>query len=117
MGRPPLGKVAMTPAEKQRRYRERKFGNRPPVAKPDRKLFERLHRHALDSEKRNPALASDLRLAAEALLMRPSMTSGDSAKDVEITTLKARIAELAAESASRPRERSKAKPPRRRVRP
>jgi hypothetical protein len=33
MGRPPIGERAMTPAEKQRRYRERKFGNRPPVTK------------------------------------------------------------------------------------
>src|SRR5262245_11351691 len=41
-GRPPIGERAMTPAEKQRRYRERKFGNKPPVtkkaqAKPDEK--------------------------------------------------------------------------------
>src|SRR5262249_6309501 len=34
MGRPPIGERAMTAAEKQRRYRERKFGNRPPVTKP-----------------------------------------------------------------------------------
>jgi hypothetical protein len=33
MGRPPLGERAMTPAEKQRRYRERKFGNKPAVTK------------------------------------------------------------------------------------
>src|SRR5437016_4819451 len=35
-GRRPIGERAMTPAEKQRRYRERKFGNRPkrpPVTK------------------------------------------------------------------------------------
>src|SRR5262245_20500133 len=31
-GRPPLGDRAMTPAEKQRRYRERKFGNKPAKA-------------------------------------------------------------------------------------
>jgi hypothetical protein len=31
MGRPPIGKVAMTAAEKQRRYRERKFGNKAAV--------------------------------------------------------------------------------------
>ena len=37
MGRPPMGKRAMTPAEKQRRYRERKFGNKPPVTKPPAK--------------------------------------------------------------------------------
>jgi chromosome segregation ATPase len=30
MGRPPLGERALTPAEKMRRYRERKFGNKPP---------------------------------------------------------------------------------------
>src|SRR5262245_57672158 len=38
VGRPPMGERAMTPAEKQRRYRERKFGNkpkRPPVTKLD----------------------------------------------------------------------------------
>lgn len=37
-GRPPIGERAMTPAEKMRRYRERKFGNkpkRPPVTKFD----------------------------------------------------------------------------------
>jgi hypothetical protein len=34
MGRPPIGERAMSPAEKQRRYRERKFGNKPPVTKP-----------------------------------------------------------------------------------
>src|SRR5262245_118413 len=33
MGRPPIGERAMTPAEKQRRYRERKFGNKPSVTK------------------------------------------------------------------------------------
>jgi hypothetical protein len=33
MGRPPLGERALTPAEKMRRYRERKFGNKPPVTK------------------------------------------------------------------------------------
>src|SRR5262245_31592040 len=33
MGRPPIGARAMTPAEKQRRYRERKFGNKPRVTK------------------------------------------------------------------------------------
>jgi hypothetical protein len=33
MGRPPLGERAMTPAEKMRRYRARKFGNRPPITK------------------------------------------------------------------------------------
>jgi hypothetical protein len=31
MGRPPIGERAMTPAEKQRRYRARKFGNKPPT--------------------------------------------------------------------------------------
>jgi hypothetical protein len=34
VGRPPIGARAMTAAEKQRRYRERKFGNKPPVTKP-----------------------------------------------------------------------------------
>jgi len=33
MGRPPIGKRAMTAAEKQRRYRARKFGNKPRVTK------------------------------------------------------------------------------------
>jgi len=33
MGRPPIGERAMTPAEKQRRYRERKFGNKSVVTK------------------------------------------------------------------------------------
>jgi len=33
MGRPPIGERAMTAAEKMRRYRARKFGNRPPVTK------------------------------------------------------------------------------------
>jgi hypothetical protein len=37
MGRPPIGKTAMTAAEKQRRYRERKFGNKAAVTKPDGK--------------------------------------------------------------------------------
>src|SRR5262249_31863447 len=35
MGRLPIGERAMTPAEKQRRYRERKFGNKPRVTKSD----------------------------------------------------------------------------------
>jgi hypothetical protein len=34
MGRPPIGEQAMTAAEKQRRYRERKFGNKAAVSKP-----------------------------------------------------------------------------------
>jgi hypothetical protein len=37
MGRPPIGARALTPAEKQRRYRERraaKFGNKGTVTKP-----------------------------------------------------------------------------------
>jgi hypothetical protein len=33
MGRPPIGERAMTAAEKMRRYRARKFGNKPPVTK------------------------------------------------------------------------------------
>jgi hypothetical protein len=33
MGRPPTGARAMTAAEKQRAYRQRKFGNKPPVTK------------------------------------------------------------------------------------
>ena len=33
MGRPPIGERAMTAAEKQRRYRARKFGNKPRVTK------------------------------------------------------------------------------------
>jgi DNA repair exonuclease SbcCD ATPase subunit len=32
-GRPPLGERAMTPAEKMRRYRARKFGNKPRVTR------------------------------------------------------------------------------------
>src|SRR5262245_33940433 len=38
MGRPPIGERAMTPAEKMRRYRERKFGNRSAVTKPTAKV-------------------------------------------------------------------------------
>jgi hypothetical protein len=33
MGRPPIGKVAMTSTERVHRHRERKFGNKPPVTK------------------------------------------------------------------------------------
>ena len=33
MGRPPIGERALTAAEKMRRYRARKFGNKPPVTK------------------------------------------------------------------------------------
>jgi hypothetical protein len=33
MGRPPIGEWAMTPAEKKRRYRARKFGNKRPFTK------------------------------------------------------------------------------------
>jgi uncharacterized small protein (DUF1192 family) len=33
MGRPPIGKIAMTGAERVRRHRERKFGNKPRVTK------------------------------------------------------------------------------------
>jgi hypothetical protein len=42
MGRSPLGERAMTPAEKQRRYRERKLGNRDAVTKPSAKTLARL---------------------------------------------------------------------------
>ena len=34
MGRPPIGDHAMTAAEKQRRYRAKKFGNSSSVTKP-----------------------------------------------------------------------------------
>jgi hypothetical protein len=33
MGRPPIGERALTAAEKMRRYRARKFGNKPPVTR------------------------------------------------------------------------------------
>jgi len=42
MGRPPIGERAMTAAEKMRRYRARKFGNRPPVTKLTAAAAERL---------------------------------------------------------------------------
>ncbi len=35
MGRKPMGDRAMTPAEKMRRYRAKKFGNKVPVTEPD----------------------------------------------------------------------------------
>lgn len=34
MGRPPIGERALTPAEKMRRYRAKKFGNKAPVTEP-----------------------------------------------------------------------------------
>jgi hypothetical protein len=62
MGRPPLGERALTPAEKMRRYRERKFGNRPPrhaeaareIAQLKARIAELETALAQEREKRRP---------------------------------------------------------------
>jgi hypothetical protein len=46
-------------------------------------LFERLHQYALDHEKRDPALARDLRAAAEVVMMRPALDSAEKVASAE----------------------------------
>jgi hypothetical protein len=53
MGRPPIGERALTAAEKQRRYRERKFGKRN---KPSAALVERLQARIRELEANQAAL-------------------------------------------------------------
>jgi hypothetical protein len=55
MGRPPLGKRAMTAAEKQKRYRAKTFGNSAPVTKPQ--LKARIAQLEAELEARPPKAA------------------------------------------------------------
>jgi hypothetical protein len=74
MGRPPLGERALTPAEKMRRYRERKFGNKPPVTKQRHAELEQAKARIAGLERENAQLRESL-AAAEARARRDARRS------------------------------------------
>src|SRR5262245_49504173 len=101
MGRPPLGERAMTPAEKQRRYRERKFGA---VTKPAAKTVKRLEARVRELEAQLAALATETEelIAAAERLRR----SKDELRDAS----RARVHELETELARERKRHGGARP-------
>jgi DNA repair exonuclease SbcCD ATPase subunit len=113
MGRPPIGARAMTPAEKMRRYRARKFGNKPSVANPSATAVAAFEARIRELEAALAAAIGPLKarmsdliakLEGELRRVRKAAAPTDSAAP-DVRALQERIRELEAE---RRREKDRA---------